>query len=89
MQYLVLGHAHTHERLCGNLGNITLLSIAAELGLIPKELADPVRITYREYRRLQHAFRLDGISGARVERDAHQGRIDAVKTLWAFVFSND
>ena len=86
VQFLILGHAHTHERLCGNLGNIALLGIAADLGLIPGELADPVRIAYREYRRLQHAFRLDGISGARVERDAHQHRIDAVKSLWAFVF---
>ena len=89
VQFLILGHAHTYERLCGNLGNIALLGIAAELGLIPKELADPVRITYREYRRMQHAFRLDGISGARVERDAHQRRIDAVKSLWTFVLNND
>ncbi len=87
VQYLVLGHARTHERLCGNLGNIALLGIAAELGLIPATLADPVRDTYREFRRMQHAFRLDGISGARVERDAHARRIEAVKALWAFVFN--
>ncbi|MBL8416360.1 MAG: bifunctional [glutamate--ammonia ligase]-adenylyl-L-tyrosine phosphorylase/[glutamate--ammonia-ligase] adenylyltransferase [Propionivibrio sp.] len=86
VQYLVLGHAHSHERLCGNLGNIALLGIAAELGLIPQSLADPVRNTYREFRRLQHAFRLNGISSARVERAAHARRIEAVKALWATVF---
>ena len=86
VQYLVLGHAHDHERLCANLGNIALLGIAAELDLIPAALADPVRDTYREFRRLQHAMRLDGISGARVERDAYGRRIDAVKALWQFVF---
>ncbi|MFZ4538003.1 bifunctional [glutamate--ammonia ligase]-adenylyl-L-tyrosine phosphorylase/[glutamate--ammonia-ligase] adenylyltransferase [Propionivibrio sp.] len=86
VQYLVLGHAHAHERLCGNLGNIALLGIAAELGLIPQALADPVRDTYREFRRLQHAFRLNGISGARVEREAHRRRIAAVRALWASVF---
>ena len=86
VQYLVLGHAHSHERLCGNLGNIALLGIAAELGLIPQSLADPVRNTYREFRRLQHAFRLNGISSARVERAAHARRIEAVKALWAKVF---
>ena len=86
VQYLVLGHAHEHERLCGNLGNIALLGIAAELKLIPQTLADPVRNIYREFRRMQHAFRLNGIRGARVERDAYLQQIDAVKALWAFVF---
>ena len=86
VQYLVLGHAHEHERLCGNLGNIALLGIAAELGLIPQTLAEPVRNIYREFRRMQHAFRLNGIRGARVEREAYAPQIEAVKALWAFVF---
>ncbi|MBP8162531.1 MAG: bifunctional [glutamate--ammonia ligase]-adenylyl-L-tyrosine phosphorylase/[glutamate--ammonia-ligase] adenylyltransferase [Propionivibrio sp.] len=86
VQYLILGYAHQHERLCGNLGNIALLGIAAELGLIPADLAEAVRVTYREYRRLQHAFRLDGISGARVERDAYVRRIETVRALWRHVF---
>ncbi len=86
VQYLVLGYAHAHERLCGNLGNIALLGIAAELGLIPQSLSDPVRDTYREFRRMQHAFRLDGINSARVERDSCAKRIGAVRALWQFVF---
>jgi len=86
VQYLVLGYAHRYERLCGNLGNIALLGIAAELGLIPQTLADPVRDTYREFRRQQHAFRLDGINGARVERAAYESRIERVKALWSYVF---
>lgn len=86
VQYLILGHAHAHERLCGNLGNIALLRIAAELGLIPQDLAEQVRVIYREYRRMQHAFRLDGISGARVERDAHRKHIETVRSLWTYVF---
>ena len=86
VQYLILGHAHAHERLCGNLGNIALLRIAAELGLIPQDLAEPVRDIYREYRRMQHAFRLDGIRGARVERDPYRKNIETVRALWSFVF---
>jgi glutamate-ammonia-ligase adenylyltransferase len=35
IQYLVLGHSHDHPQLTGNLGNIALLRIAGELGLIP------------------------------------------------------
>ena len=86
VQYLVLGHAHAHERLCGNLGNIALLGIAAELGQIPSALADPVRIAYREYRRLQHDLRLNGVSGGRQPRETHTARIAAVRALWAHVF---
>ena len=80
------GHAHAHERLCGNLGNIALLGIAAELGLVPPSLTDPVRTIYRDYRRTQHAFRLDGISSSRVERAAYTRQIAAVKALWSTVF---
>ncbi len=86
VQYLILGHAHAHERLCGNLGNIALLRIAGELGLIPADLAEQVRNIYREYRRMQHAFRLDGIRGARVERDPYRRNIETVRELWSLVF---
>lgn len=43
VQYLVLGHAHAHAELTGNLGNLALLRIAAGLGLIPADLAERVR----------------------------------------------
>ena len=88
VQFLVLGHAHAHEALCGNLGNIALLRIAAELDLIPRKLAEQVRDIYREYRRMQHAFRLDGIRGARIERDPHRKDIKTVRALWALVFGS-
>jgi len=86
VQYLVLGYAHRHPRLCGNLGNIALLGIAGELGLIEPALAEPARASYREFRRLQHALRLNGSSGASVERAPQARRIDAVQRLWAAVF---
>ena len=37
VQYLVLGYAHQHASLTGNLGNIALLGMAGELGLIPAD----------------------------------------------------
>jgi len=89
IQYLILGYAHAHERLCGNLGNIALLGIAADLELIPHELAWPVRDIYREYRRTQHAFRLDGISGSKVDRDAFTRQIETVRALWSTVFETN
>jgi glutamate-ammonia-ligase adenylyltransferase len=88
VQYLILGHAHAHAELCGNLGNIALLGIAAELGLIPAELADPVRNAYREFRRMQHVLRLNAGRRARVERASLSRRIEAVKALWEEVFES-
>ncbi|MBL8407879.1 MAG: bifunctional [glutamate--ammonia ligase]-adenylyl-L-tyrosine phosphorylase/[glutamate--ammonia-ligase] adenylyltransferase [Candidatus Accumulibacter sp.] len=87
VQYLVLGHAHKHARLCGNLGNIALLGIAAELELIPVELAAPVQSAYREFRRMQHALRLNAKRRARVERSSVSRRIEAVRALWERVFA--
>ena len=82
VQYLVLGYAHKHPELTGNLGNIALLRIAAELGLIPAGLANPVRDAYREYRRRQHVKRLNGNTKSRETLVQHSSRIAAVRALW-------
>lgn len=89
VQYLILGHAHAHPDLCRNIGNIALLRLAAELGLIPGELAEPVQNAYRDFRRMQHAKRLDGVPAARIDRAAVLRRIDAVRTLWRAVFGEE
>ena len=86
VQYLILGYAHAHPALTGNWGNIALLRMAADLGLIPAQLADPVRNAYREYRRLQHAKRLNGSPKARVQQAGIAHHIDAVRALWQAVF---
>ena len=85
VQYLVLGHAHEHPGLCGNLGNIALLHMAGELGLIPTEQASTVADTYREYRRLQHGLRLNN-QASRVEREQVAGAAAGVQVLWEKVF---
>ncbi|WP_291993495.1 bifunctional [glutamate--ammonia ligase]-adenylyl-L-tyrosine phosphorylase/[glutamate--ammonia-ligase] adenylyltransferase [Candidatus Accumulibacter sp. ACC003] len=87
VQYLILGHAHTYARLCGNLGNIALLGIAAELGLIAGELAASAQSAYREFRRMQHVLRLNADRRARVERATVACQIDAVGALWQAVFA--
>jgi len=87
VQYLILAHAHEHPRLTGNLGNIALLRIAAECGLVPAALAETVRDAYREYRRLQHLQRLNNLD-SRVAAAPHAERIAAVRTLWKHVFKD-
>ena len=87
VQYLVLAHAHRHPQLTGNLGNIALLKMAGELGLVPLAVAMTVRDAYREYRRLQHAERLNGAQYARVGHAPLAACIDATLDLWKTVFA--
>ncbi len=102
VQYLVLGFAHRHPEMTGNIGNIALLKLAAELGLITSQSAENCRIAYREYRRTQHRQRLNsdsGLSGATPTdsilsaftdaeiRHLKDGRL-AVIRLWEEVFGD-
>jgi glutamate-ammonia-ligase adenylyltransferase len=88
VQYLVLGRAHEHPELTRNAGNITLLKIAADLGLMPRELAVAVGDAYRDYRRRQHWLRLNGAKYARVPADQVEDPIRATLSLWADVFGS-
>jgi glutamate-ammonia-ligase adenylyltransferase len=59
VQYLVLGYAYKHSELTNNIGNIGLLKLSGELGLISKSDAEAVLEAYREFRRIQHRLRLN------------------------------
>ncbi len=85
VQFLILAHAPEHARLTGNLGNIELLGIAADLGLLSKSLAERNQIAYREFRRLQHGLRLNGARYARVPHNQVLEHARAVKELWRIV----
>jgi glutamate-ammonia-ligase adenylyltransferase len=87
VQTLVLAHAHRHPRLLGNLGNIALLRIAAEEGLIDTALAQRCAAAYRRYRKLQHRLRLNGAAFARVEPAEVASECEAVRALWQQVFA--
>ena len=82
VQYLVLAHAHRHRELTRNAGNIALLSIAAQAGLLPADLAEAAADAYREYRRLQHQIRLTGAPHARVDPAPQVARRAVVDALW-------
>ncbi|HEU0204505.1 MAG TPA: bifunctional [glutamate--ammonia ligase]-adenylyl-L-tyrosine phosphorylase/[glutamate--ammonia-ligase] adenylyltransferase [Burkholderiaceae bacterium] len=93
VQFLVLAHAGRHPRLLGNLGNIALLKIAGELGLIDLPLATRVADAYRDFRRVQHRLRLnvepEQAAGARVPPEELAAQANAVRTLWRAVFATD
>jgi glutamate-ammonia-ligase adenylyltransferase len=84
-QYLVLAHARAHPVLLGNLGNIALLGLAAEAGLIAQPLAASVADIYREYRKAQHALRLQDAAMARVAPERYAQERQTVRTLWQTV----
>ncbi|MEW5943899.1 MAG: bifunctional [glutamate--ammonia ligase]-adenylyl-L-tyrosine phosphorylase/[glutamate--ammonia-ligase] adenylyltransferase [Pseudomonadota bacterium] len=86
VQYLVLAHAHHHPELTRNIGNLALLKLAGELGLIPPDLAENARAAYRQFRRWQHELRLQGAQYARIEEGQSRSHVAAVKALWEAVF---
>ncbi|MBP5987422.1 MAG: bifunctional [glutamate--ammonia ligase]-adenylyl-L-tyrosine phosphorylase/[glutamate--ammonia-ligase] adenylyltransferase [Azonexus sp.] len=85
VQYLILAYSHGHASLTGNLGNIALLRMAGELGLIDIGLAESAGNAYREYRRLQHAKRLSATPKAAIPREGIEPHIAAVRKLWEAV----
>ena len=86
VQYLVLGHAHEHVELTGNVGNLALLKLAANLKLIPEAQALAVHGAYRRFRQLQHSLRLQGEAYARVPPSEVEEEVAAVRALWTLVF---
>ena len=88
VQYLVLAFVHRYPQLSGNLGNIALLSIAADCALIDHSAAIAVGNAYRLFRAKQHRLRLDGDDKSRLNLQDHpefaKARIQ-VMTLWQII----
>ena len=84
MQFLVLAYAHQYPQLTVNAGNLALLKLAAELGLIELAAAQALRRLYRTLRQTQHRMRLNDASPCRIaadEIDTH-----ASLALWQTLF---
>ncbi len=86
VQYLVLTHAHAHAPLTRNAGNIALLAMCGELGLVPAAIAAGAADAYRDYRRAQHEIRLTGARHARLPPASQAARRAVVAALWRHVF---
>ena len=89
VQYLVLGHAHAHAELTGNIGNLALLKLAARLGLLAEDRAQAAHAAYRRLRQLQHALRLKGEKYARIAPQQVERESRAVRELWEAVIGGD
>ena len=86
VQYLVLRHACGYSQLTANRGNIALLRICGELGLVDATLAAAVGDAYRAMRKLQHQVRLQGQDNARVEPALVAHHAANVVRLWQAIF---
>lgn len=82
-QYLILAHAADYPELTRNSGNIALLGFAANVGLIPEDMATHVQSAYRYFRRLQHSARLND---SKQVHDIPQEDYRQVRGLWQHVF---
>jgi len=89
VQYLVLRHAHQYPQLTANIGNIALLKLCGELGLIDADLAGKTAKAYRWLRKLQHGIRLQGEDRARIAVTKVTQEVAATRQLWASLFGDD
>jgi glutamate-ammonia-ligase adenylyltransferase len=85
VQFLVLAHASQWPELAANIGNIALLKLAANVGLLPADTAFEAADAYRALRRAQHALRLNE-HASRIDDDSLTGARSAVARLWQCVF---
>ncbi len=90
VQALVLAYSHEHPELINNFGNIRLLSMAADAGLIEPVVAERAAAAYRRYRAIQRTIRLErGDIPARVDFAMVGNEIAAVKALWVAIFGDE
>ena len=88
VQYMVLAHSGAHPELTGNLGNIALLRIASEVGLLPALDAVAAGNAYRRLRHLQHGLRLNDAPKARVPKDEVVAERTAIRAVWSRLFDD-
>ena len=85
VQFLVLAHGQTHSGLRANVGNIALLQVAQDSGLLSAPTGYDAATAYRSLRRIQHKARLN-------EEPTHVALQDALSerqaglAVWRAVF---
>jgi glutamate-ammonia-ligase adenylyltransferase len=88
VQFLVLAYGHTHPGLRANVGNIALLQVAQDCGLLPAPLGHEAAKVYRALRRIQHKARLNE-EPTHVDLDEAQCERQTGLGVWRAVFEVD
>ena len=84
VQYLVLSQSAAHPELRANRGNIALLQMAEDAGLLPPGVGAAAASAYRALRQMQHRARLDE-APTQVEPAEVETHALAVRRLWQHV----
>ena len=87
VQYLVLAFASQQPSLLANVGNIQLLELSEQAGLLPTGVGVAAANAYRALRKVQHQARLDELATQIPLTEAREWRED-VLALWRAVFGN-
>ena len=87
VQYFVLAFSSTHARLTQNIGNLALLNLLIEEGLLEIEDANHLASAYLVYRALQHQLGLDARLDGKVEINKVGEHPKLVSNIWNQIFT--
>ena len=87
VQFLVLARSADHPALRANRGNIALLQMAEQAGLLPPGVGDAAATAYRRLRQIQHRARLDE-APTQVDLGEVDTEAAAVRALWQHVLGS-
>ena len=88
VQFLVLSQSCAHSAMADNVGNIALLHLAEQAGLLPAGVGQAAAAAYRELRRVQHQARLNE-APTQVDLQTLTSEREAIQTLCATLFGAD
>jgi glutamate-ammonia-ligase adenylyltransferase len=87
VQYLLLGHAHSHPQITRWTDNVRQLQSLSHFKIIDRQTAFALRRAYLILRATVHRLNLKGMP-AHVERDRFQGITDLVARCWQRYLKN-
>jgi glutamate-ammonia-ligase adenylyltransferase len=83
VQYIILAYSHEHPEFLGNLGNFSLLTRAAALGIMDEDSAAKLGKAYLAYRERQHLARNNNELKTWIAVDELSAERHAVARAWA------
>jgi glutamate-ammonia-ligase adenylyltransferase len=87
VQYFVLAFSASEKALSQNIGNIGLLNLFGEKGLIKPLTAKKLIDAYRLYRRLQHQLGLEAKLDGKVNYSEVGVYPKVVRAIWSQIFT--
>ena len=87
VQYFVLAFSTAHKELTNNIGNIGLLNLFSEKGLMKASIAKCLIDAYRKYRTLQHQLGLEAKIDGNINYLQVGSHPNEVREIWRQIFN--